>query len=334
MTRLKKLKRPPRITSSAAVGGRAEGEGPLGGCFAYIDPSDRFGMDTWEQSEAESQALALNFALAAKEAGRIAPEAVIAGDLLNQCASSSYGLMNSGLPFLGVFGACSTSAEGLLIASLLLETGLYRRLAVVSSSHFCSAERQFRSPVEYGGQRAPTAQWTVTGSGAFILDAVDAGGAYITEVLIGKIVDAGTKDPANMGAAMAPAALDTFLSYFDESGSQPGDFDLILTGDLGREGSKLLRALARESGRDLSNHNDCGLMIYDRKKQDVHAGGSGCGCAATVLAGHVLPAVRRGEIRNMLFAATGALMSADAVKQGLTIPSIAHLLRIEFRKEQ
>ena len=254
---------------------------------------------------------------------------MIAGDLINQCASSSYGLMNMHIPFLGVFGACSTCAEGLLIASLLLNTGLYRSVGVVSSSHFCSAERQFRSPVEYGGQRAPTAQWTVTGSGAFILSDRNAP-ASITSVLIGRIVDAGINDPSNMGAAMAPAALDTFLAFFRESRTSPSDYDLILTGDLGYEGSRLFCELSAQNGYPMDNHSDCGLLIYNREAQDVHAGGSGCGCAASVLSSKILPEVEKGKLRSVLFAATGALMSADAVKQGLTIPCIAHLVQIEY----
>ena len=332
MKRLIKLNHPARICSYAAVGGKKEGEGPLGRLFSYIDQSDRFGMPTFEQAEAESQALALNFALSKVGMKERDLEAILAGDLLNQCASSSYGLMNSGVPFLGIFGACSTSSEGLLIAAQLLESRHYRHVGVVSSSHFCSAERQFRSPVEYGGQRAPTAQWTVTGSGAFVLGGEEHSGVFITETLIGRIVNAGVNDPANMGAAMAPAALDTFLSFFENSGTKPFDYDLILTGDLGYEGSAIFRELMAQRGFPADNHNDCGLLIYDRDMQDVHAGGSGCGCAASVLATKILPSMERGELKSVLFAATGALMSADAVKQGLTIPAICHLVHLETKE--
>ena len=326
--RIKELKNAVSVASFAAVGGKKESEGPLGRLFDYIDRDDTFGKSTFEQSEAESQALALNFAL--NKAG-LKPEdlgVMIAGDLLNQCAGSDYGLLDFDAPFLGIFGACSTSAEGLLIASLLIDGGHFQNAAVVSSSHFCSAERQFRSPVEYGGQRPPTAQWTVTGSGAFILS---NGGSCVRvkDVLVGKAVDHGIDDQSNMGAAMAPAALDTLTAYFSESGSRPGDFDLILTGDLGFEGSSILRDLLKRSGYpDQGRHNDCGLLIYDRERQDVHAGGSGCGCAASVLASFILPRMARGELRSVLFLATGALLSADSVKQGLTIPSISHLVHL------
>ena len=332
MKRLIRLNNAVSVLSYAAVGGRKEGEGPLGHLFDYIDEDDSFGKKTWEQSEAESQAMALNFALHKCKKSPRDLDVMLAGDLLNQCASSDYGLLDFDVPYLGIFGACSTSAEGLLIASLLLDGGHIDRAAVISSSHFCSAERQFRSPVEYGGQRAPTAQWTVTGAGAFILERSEKSRARISDVLVGKTVDMGINDPANMGAAMAPAAYDTLRAYFRESGTLPANYDLILTGDLGREGSAILEDLCKNAGFDLSGrHSDCGLRIYDPEKQDVHAGGSGCGCAASVLASEILPKIERGEYKNLLFMATGALMSADAVKQGLTIPGIAHLVHIVYR---
>jgi stage V sporulation protein AD len=223
----------------------------------------------------------------------------------------------------------------LLLGTLLIDGGHFQRVGCISSSHFCSAERQFRTPLEYGGQRAPSAQWTVTGAGGFILEkngnndvAID-----VTEVLAGKTQNGGIDDPSNMGAAMAPAALDTLLSYFRESGRTPSDFDLILTGDLGFEGSEILKELSKEEGYSLEGvHNDCGLLIFDRKKQDVHAGGSGCGCAATVLSSEILPKMLSGRYKNVLFMATGALMSVDSLKQGLTIPAIAHLVHLERRE--
>ena len=329
--RVKRLNNRIMITSAAAVGGKKEGEGPLGVNFDYIDRSDRFGKETWEQSEAESQFLALNFTLNKKKLQAQDLGVLLAGDLINQCTSSAYGLCDYDTPFLGIYGACSTSAEGLLIASILLDSGHFEKAAAVSSSHFCSAERQFRSPVEYGGQRAPTAQWTVTGAGAFLLEKnASEQGVQVVEVLPGKTQNGGIDDPANMGAAMAPAALDTLLTYFRESKTKPSDFDLILTGDLGYEGSEILKDLSNKEGYCLDGlHNDCGLMIYDRKKQDVHAGGSGCGCAATVLASTILPKLLCGKYRDVLFMATGALMSADSLKQGLTIPAIAHLIHLK-----
>ena len=324
--RLHKLRNPVFIRAYAAVGGKKEGEGPLGELFDYIDRSDRFGKNTWEQSEAESQAIALNLALNKQGSSQEELDAVLAGDLINQCSSSSYGLMNFGTPFLGIFGACSTCAEGLLLSSFLIESGHFNSVGAVSSSHFCSAERQFRAPVEYGGQRAPTSQWTVTGAGAFLLDC-RVGRIRIGEALAGRIVDAGMNDPANMGAAMAPAAFDSINAYFSESEKSPEDFDLILTGDLGREGHSIIEDLSIRSGLHLKNCADCGMMIYG-EEQDVHAGGSGCGCSATVLAAKILPKMEKGEYKNVLFAATGALMSADAVKQGLCIPGIAHLVTL------
>ncbi len=328
--RIKKLKNRVVLTSWAAVGGQKEGEGPLGQCFDYIDESNSFGKEKWEQAEAESQALALNFALNKRKLDPRELGVMLAGDLINQCSSSGYGLLDFDVPYLGIFGACSTSAEGLLIASLLLDSGHFSKAAVISSSHFCSAERQFRSPVGYGGQRPPTSQWTVTGAGAFILEAEGAGTVYISEILPGKVSDNGIDDPNNMGAAMAPAALDTLCTYFKESATAPEDYDLILTGDLGYEGSSILEELMTEEGYPFNGrHSDCGLRIFELDKQDVHAGGSGCGCAATVLSTDILPKMEKGELKNVLFIATGALMSADSVKQGLCIPAVAHLVHLQ-----
>lgn len=330
--RIKKLKNKISIVSWGSVAGKKEASGPIGTLFDYVDRSDTFGKTTWEQAESESQHLALNFALNKKN---YTPEdlgVLLAGDLINQCTGSAYGLLDFDIPFLGIYGACSTCAEGLLIGSLLLESGHFLKAGTISSSHFCSAERQFRTPLEYGGQRAPTAQWTVTGAGAFILEkgSGEECSLDITEVLPGKTQNGGIDDPSNMGAAMAPAAFDTLLTYFKESNKHPCDFDLILTGDLGYEGSEILKELSKKEGVNLDSvHRDCGLMIYDRKEQDVHAGGSGCGCAATVLASKILPEMQSGRLKNILFMATGALMSADSLKQGLTIPAIAHLIHIQ-----
>lgn len=323
------LHTPISIIAAAAVGGRSEKEGPLWEKFDYTDLSDRFGKDHWEQSEAESQKIALNLALSKGKLDESSLELLLAGDLINQCTSSSYGLLGFDIPYFGIYGACSTSALGLGAASVLIDGGHFGRIAVVSSSHFCSAERQFRMPIEYGGQRPPSAQWTVTGAGAFILDGKAKADAVIKEVMFGISVNGGINDPNNMGAAMAPAAYNTLKRYFEESGKKPEDFDLILTGDLGNEGKKLLLELLQKDGIDISKqHDDCGLRIYDRKKQDVHSGGSGCGCAATVLACDVLPGFANGRYQDILFMATGALLSADSIKQGLSIPGIAHLIRI------
>lgn len=333
------IPKPVYILSSATVVGQHEKKGPLGEYFDIIgDEDDTFGCDTWEKSESEMQRLALSRALnyAVKKDSDL--EAILAGDLLNQCAGSCYGLVSFDAPFLGLFGACSTAAEALLLSSLLCSSHM-TRCAAVSSSHNASAERQFRFPLEYGGQRAPTAQWTVTGSAAFVLsnDKEDfANTSYsgspvpaISEALIGKSIDAGITDANNMGAAMAPAAADTLLRYFKESASKPGDFDMIMTGDLGFEGSQILCDLTATEGLDISAvHCDGGLIIYDRVGQDKHAGGSGCGCSAVVLAAQALRGIRTGQIANMLFIGTGALMNPTAIQQGSSIPGIAHLVHI------
>lgn len=325
------------IVSSGSVAGQKEKKGPLGNLFD-LSGDDRFGKDTWEKSEAEMQRLALGIALQKCEMTAEHIDALFAGDLINQCISSSYGLLEYKIPFLGLFGACSTCAEGLLMASVYASS-YYKRCAAVTSSHFCSAERQFRYPLEYGGQRPPTSQWTVTGSGAFLVssDANDImlnRSVYIpeiVEVLPGKIVDRGISDANNMGAAMAPSAADTLERFF--TAHSPDEFDLIVTGDLGREGSAILVDLLLAKGIDISrNHADCGCMIYDPKSSDTHAGGSGCGCSAVVLSADILENIKSGKLSNMLFIGTGALMNPLSVNQGQTIPGIAHLVNIKGTK--
>ena len=319
------LKKPPVILASAAVGGQKEKQGPYGDRFDMVDPTGRFGKDTWEQAEAEMQGRALSLALHKGKRKHGELDFLIAGDLMNQCTSSSYGALSFGIPYFGIYGACSTSAEGLVLAALLLDGGYATLAGVVASSHFCSAERQFRYPLDYGGQRPPTAQWTVTGAGAFLLG-YEGQGARITAVMPGRIVDGGITDANNMGAAMAPAAYDTLKRYFSCSGSEPNDYDLIVTGDLGAEGHAILVDLFAGDGVCLGkNYTDCGLMIYDRMHQDVHAGGSGCGCSATMLSAVILPS----DYKRILYMATGALMSPMSVKQGMSIPGIAHLVCIE-----
>ena len=321
------------LATGTVVGGK-EFSGPLGACFDYSNPSDRFGEETWERAESEMQRMALGAALdkAGLQVGDV--DMLFAGDLLNQCTGSSYGLLSYDIPYLGLYGACSTSSEGLLLASAMVGAGYARIAAAVTSSHNAAAERQFRSPIEYGGQRAPTAQWTVTGAGAFILtDEAAAAGrelATVTYALPGIVVDAGISDVANMGAAMAPAALDTLRRFFEASGTTPADYDLIVTGDLGWEGSRILCDLADADGLDLrSRHNDCGMMIFSRNTQDTHSGGSGCGCSAVVLGGYLLPKLQSGTVSRMLYMATGAMMSPDSIKQGQSIPSVAHLVCLE-----
>lgn len=324
------------IFSSASVVGGKESEGPMGELFDLRDPCDRFGMKTWEKAESEMQRLALNTALAKSGVNPEDVGALFAGDLLNQCVGSAYGLQGFDIPYIGLYGACSTCAESLLLATLMVSHGMCNIAAAVTSSHYCSAERQYRTPLEYGAQRAPTAQWTVTGSGAFLVRGIDRkeasgkGCAVVQRCLIGRVQDSGVADAANMGAAMAPAALDTLCRFFKETGTSPSDFDLILTGDLGFEGGDILCSLMKAEGYDIDTvYNDCGRMIYDREGQDVHGGGSGCGCSAVVLSADILPKIKRGELSRILFMATGAMMSPDSLKQGEKVLAVAHLLEIK-----
>ena len=253
---------------------------------------------------------------------------VLAGDLLNQCIGSSFGLRDFGVPFYGLYGACSTMGEGLGLAAQLIDGGFARRCAAVTSSHFCTAERQYRMPVPYGSQRSPTAQWTATAAGCTILTD-DGPGPYVTHVTCGRIVDWGITDSANMGAAMAPAAYDTLSAFFRETGMGPEDFDLILTGDLGELGHAVVRDFFRRDGVELGpRFQDCGLLLYDRERQDMHAGGSGCGCSASVLCGYVLRGMEEGRWRTVLFAPTGALLSPVSAFQGESIPGICHAVRL------
>jgi len=326
--RLIKLPNPVPFSSWASIAGKWESEGPLRGKFDLVDITSRFGKKTWEKSESEMQRLALETALKKKDLSPEIIDAVFAGDLINQCTSSSHAMVNFQIPYFGLYGACSTSVEGLVLAATMISTGIYKQCGVISSSHFCSAQRQFRFPLEYGAISAPTSQRTVTGAGAFVLGG--EGVAQITEVLPGIVVDSGVSDINNMGAGMAPAAADTLATYFRESCVEPEEFCAIFTGDLGAEGSALLIELLLMRGIDIrKQHQDCGLMIFDKNRQDVSSGGSGCGCAATTLAAEVLPRVIAGELKKILFIATGALMSPLSIHQGEDIPAIAHLVRIE-----
>ena len=321
------------IVAAASAVGKHEYEGPLGDAFDLHDSTDKFGMRTWEKAESEMQRLAFNTALAKASVTEREVGALFAGDLLNQCAGSAYGLLDFDIPYFGLYGACSTAAEGLILAAMTCGAGYVSTCAAVTSSHFCSAERQYRTPLEYGAQRSPTAQWTVTGAGAFLVRR--EGGVRITEALPGIVVEKGITDAANMGAAMAPAAADTLRRYFRQTEDLPQSFDRIVTGDLGAEGGALLCELLLAEGLDLrSRYDDCGMMIYDRERQDMHAGGSGCGCSAVVLASHLLPRLERGDLRRILFLGTGAMMSPASIQQGQAIPAVAHLLRLERRREE
>ena len=316
----------PRVLGHAAVGGKKESEGPLASEFDRVYTDDTLGEDTWEQ--AESRLVREAFTAALEKAGIAAAElhAVFAGDLLNQCIASTFGLREFSLPFVGQFGACSTMAQTLLAAATFVDGGAADVCAAVTSSHFCTAERQFRFPLEYGGQRTPTSQWTATAAGAAIVG-LGGRGARIADGCVGRVVDLGVTDMNNMGAAMAPAAADTLSRYFHDTDTKPTDYEAIVTGDLSAVGGALLRQLLKKEGFDLSDrYTDCGLLLYDRQTQDVHAGGSGCGCSAGVLCGHLLNRVDRGELSDFLFVGTGALMSPTSCQQGESIPAVAHLV--------
>jgi stage V sporulation protein AD len=329
-----RLDHPPSICGYAAVVGRREHEGPLSDDFDIHDHKENFGMNTWEKAESEMQRLALNLALSKANIRSNDLDAIFAGDLMNQCVGSSYGAECFKKPFFGLYGACSTFAEGNILAALLINSGYFSHCGVVASSHFCTAERQFRYPLEYGGQRTPTSQRTATASGAFIISS-KGNGPYIREVLPGAIVDLGINDVNNMGAAMAPAAYDTLTKYFSETGKSPEDFDLILTGDLGKEGHSIICDFMKNAGYDMSkSYNDCGLMLYNSETQDMHSGGSGCGCSASVMAGHIMKRFEKKSVHDILYVATGALMSPASLQQGRSIPGIAHLIRICDSREK
>ena len=320
---------PPVIRAAASVVGRKEGEGPLRGRFDSVSQDTYFGEKSWEQ--AESAMLRQCFARVCSKAA-LPPEAldyVLSGDLLNQCVGSAYAMRGVGAPYLGLYGACSTMAEAVSLAAMLIDGGCAETAAALTSSHFCSAERQYRFPLEYGGVRPPTAQWTVTGAGALILAAA-GDGPRVTMATTGTIVDAGITDTNNMGAAMAPAAYDTLSAHFKDTGRTLDYYDAIFTGDLGAIGHDILQELFRRDGIELGmRYMDCGVLIYDLRTQDVHAGGSGCGCSASVLGGHILPAMERGVWKRVLFAATGALMSPVTCQQGCSIPGICHVVAFE-----
>jgi stage V sporulation protein AD len=321
----------PKITSFASVAGQKEVEGNLGQYFDYTENDPYFKKETWEQAESEIQRLAVNISLEKANLKAEDISYVFAGDLINQCICSTYALRDFGVPFFGLYGACSTMAEGLLLSAAMVNAGYGERAITVTSSHFSSAERQYRMPMSYGGQRTPSAQWTVTGGGAVIVENNKDGNSSISikAGTVGKIIDYAITDITNMGAAMAPAAADTILKFFEDTNTKAADYDYIVTGDLGYIGSELLLNILNKEGVDISfQHRDCGVMIYDKKEQDTHSGGSGCGCSASVLCAYFLPKLKSGEIKNMLFIATGALMSPMISFQGESIPAIAHLLHL------
>ncbi len=322
---------PPIIKGAAAIVGKKEGEGPLRNDFDMVLEDEYLGEKSWELAESKLEYDTASLAIKKSGIEEGSLSLILSGDLQNQCAASHYSMRNFKVPFLGLYGACSTMTESLSLASMLLESLPFENILCGTSSHFCSAEKQFRFPLEYGSVRTPTSQWTVTGSGFALLGKGDGNFPKITHTTIGKITDMGICDINNMGAAMAPAAADTLITHFEDTKRTPSDYDLILTGDLGMIGSDLLCDMLNQSGYDIySVHNDCGKMIFDPKDQDVHAGGSGCGCCASVFCSHIYKELNRGNLKRIAIMATGALMNPQIILQGESIPCIAHLVAIEM----
>lgn len=322
------LENRPSFIGYGTVVGKKEHEGPMSAEFDNFFEDSRFGEKTFEKAESRLQKIAMETALKKANCNERDIDVIFAGDLLNQCIGSFFGLRNMMIPLVGIYGACSTMALGLSLAGVFVDSGAANIAAAVTSSHFCSAERQYRFPLEYGSQRTPTAQWTVTGSGASIIARAEDK-PYINAVTFGRIEDLSVTDANNMGAAMAPSAVSTLLAYFEDTNTAPEDYDVIFTGDLGYVGTQLLYDLGEREGMDLRcRHSDCGLMIFDCEGQDVHAGGSGCGCSAAILNSFIMHRFLDGTFKNVLFMSTGALMSPTSSMQGESIPGIAHLVNI------
>ena len=323
---------PVYIAAWASVAGKKEAEGPLGHGFDIKSMDTKFGEKTWEQAEKKMQQLALEKLLYKSKLQKGDLDLVFSGDLLNQCIGSSFTLRNTGIPHLGLYGACSTMAQSLLLAAMTVGGGYADRVAAMTSSHFAGSERQYRFPLGYGGQRTPTAQWTVTGSGAALVT-TEPGPIAIESATIGTVRDLGITDANNMGAAMAPAAFDTIRTHLEDTKTTPKDYDLIVTGDLGTVGLEALVQLFREAGIQAGGKlTDCGNLIFDPIKQDVHAGGSGCGCSAIVLCSELLNKLQSGKLKKILFCGTGALLSPTSTQQKLPIPGVCHAVCIESRR--
>ena len=328
---------PPTVAAWAAAGGKKESEGPLASAFDFVTQDAAFGeqgCENWEQAESLLQRKAVELCLRKADIPRSKVDIAFAGDLQAQCTASNYTMRELGIPFAGVYGACSTMAETLGLAAVFAAGGMAERALALTSSHFCAAERQFRTPLEYGGKRTPTAQWTATAAGACLVRGSGAAGVPVLSATIGRVCDAGVKDINNMGAAMAPAAAQTLLHYFADTGTTQQDFDAIFTGDLGEVGSTLLHELMHKADCPVENHQDCGCLLYDVAAQNVQAGGSGAGCSAAVLAAHVLPGLVERRWRRVLFLSTGALMSQTTFLQGESIPGIAHCVELGCPEEE
>lgn len=323
-----KFDNPPTIVDCSSIVGPKEADGPLAKYFDQCLDNELWGEKTWEKAESKIIKETVNTAISKSGIPSDHIEYCFAGDLLNQCISSTFGLRELNIPFFGIFGACSTFVEGLSLASVFVENGINYAICA-SSSHFCSSEKQFRFPLELGNQRPPTSQWTVTGAGSAII-AKSGQGPFITYITSGKIVDMGIKDANNMGAAMAPAAFDTLMTHFKDTGRSPNYYDAILTGDLGHIGRDILIDLCKNAGYNINSvYNDCGVLIFDKEKQDTHSGGSGCGCCATVFSGYLFKQLKDKKLNRLLLIATGALMNSTSSQQGESIPGIAHAISIE-----
>jgi len=323
-----RFENPPSIISTATIVGPKEGEGPLAKYFDMILANSIYGEKSWERAEKKMLKEAVEMAVNNSGIPNSDIEFFLAGDLLNQIISASFAARELGFPFLGLYGACSTMAESMGIGAMMVDGGFADNVVVATSSHFCTAERQFRMPLESGNQRPPTAQWTVTGAGAAVLSS-KCQNPRITHVTIGKVIDMGSSDANNMGTAMAPAAVDTIVRHFEDTGRSPEYYDLILTGDLASYGKDIAEELLKQKGYDVSQkYSDCGMMIFS-PDQDVHAGASGCACAATVICGYIYKEMLKKNFNKILLVATGALLSTTSTQQGETIPCIAHAVSIE-----
>ena len=320
---------PPTIKECNSIVGPKEAQGPLAKYFDLTLDDEFWGEKSWEKAESKIIKENVNALVTKSGISTNNIDCIFAGDLLNQCISSSFGLRDSNIPFIGMFGACSTFVESMCMGAIAIES-FAQNVICATSSHFCSAEKQFRFPLELGNQRPQTSQWTVTGSGATLLSK-DGAGPFITNITLGKIVDMGIKDANNMGAAMAPAFVDTLLAHFLDTGRNPSYYDAIISGDLGKIGKDIAIDIAMSKGYNIkSNYNDCGLMIFDTKAQDTHAGGSGCACCGSVFSGFLFKQLKEKKIKKLLLIATGALMNSTSSQQGETIPGIAHAVSIEL----
>lgn len=325
------FERPAYITGTASIAGKKEGEGPLGHKIDVVEQDPMFGAENWEQAESAMQKQAADLALEKGDIHRRDIRYLFAGDLLGQLIATSFGTVDLEIPLFGLYGACSTMGEALSLGAMCIDAGHADRVMAVASSHFATAEKQFRFPLGYGNQRPYCSTWTVTGCGAVVLSAKgDKSDVRITGITTGKMVDLGAKDSMNMGAAMAPAAWNTIMQNFDDFGVDENYYDQIITGDLGEVGQKILLDFMKHEGHDLTQkHMDCGLEIYNKEEQDTHAGGSGCGCAAVTLCAHILPKLMDGTWKRVLFLPTGALLSTVSYNEGQSIPGIAHGVILE-----